>query len=231
MALSSTGAITIDAIHIEAGGITQTQCSLNDTDIRALATKSNGTVTFDDFRGKSSSGGGLGPTDPDDDDGACLVYGTLIDMADGTQKPIEDVEVGDSVISFNIEGLGTQEEWTEWHTDYRIFGEKSISTVTANRLSTNGNHYSINGTLKITNEHPVLIKRDNTISFRYIEEVIVGDKLYNSNMKLVNIDTRERIPGEVQTGDLDVEEVDNYFASNFLVHNTKTGTGFKDSNA
>ena len=228
MALPSTGAITIDAIHIEAGGTTQTQCSLNDTDIRALATKSNGTVTFDDFRGKSSSGGGLNPTGSDSD--GCLVYGTLIDMADGTQKPIEDVEVGDSVISFNIEGLGTQEEWTEWHTDYRIFGEKSISTVTANRLSSNGNHYNINDTLKITNEHPVLIKRDNTISFRYIEEVAVGDKLFNSNMELVTIYTRERIPGEVQTGDLDVEEVDNYFASNFLVHNSKEQIDFKDSN-
>ena len=223
MALSSTGAITIDAIHVEAGGTTQTQCSLNDADIRALATKSNGTVTFDDFHGKSSGGN----SDTGGDLG-CLVYGTLIDMADGTQKPIEDIVVGDNVISFNIEGLGTQEEWTEWHTDYRIFGEKSISTVTANRLSTNGNHYSINDTLKITNEHPVLIKRDNTISFRYIEEVVVGDKLYNSNMELVNIDTREKVPGEVQTGDLDVEEVDNYFASNFLVHNNKGLVDWKD---
>ena len=225
MALSSTGAITIDAIHVEAGGTTQTQCSLNDADIRALATKSNGTVTFDDFHGKSSGGN----SDTGGDLG-CLVYGTLIDMADGTQKPIEDIVVGDNVISFNIEGLGTQEEWTEWHTDYRIFGEKSISTVTANRLSSNGNHYNINDTLKITNEHPVLIKRDNTISFRYIEEVAVGDKLFNSNMELVNIYTRERIPGEVQTGDLDVEEVDNYFASNFLVHNSKEQIDFKDSN-
>jgi hypothetical protein len=217
MALSLTGALTINAIHVEAGGTSNTQCSLNDSDIRTLAQKTSGEIGFDDLRGKS--GGSV--DDDDDGDLGCLVYGTLIEMADGTQKPIEDVVVGDRVVSFNIEGLGAQEDWTEWYTHYRVFGEKTVSTVTANRLRSNGNHYSINNTLKITNEHPVLIKRDNNIAFRYIEEVIVGDKLFNINMELINIDTREKIPGEVQTGDLDVEEVDNYFASNFLVHNTK----------
>ena len=218
MALSSTGALTINAIHVEAGGTSNTQCSLNDSDIRTLAQRTSGEIGFDDLRGKSG-----GSVDDDDDgtDLGCLVYGTLIEMADGTQKPIEDVVVGDRVVSFNIEGLGAQEDWTEWYTHYRVFGEKTVSTVTANRLRSNGNHYSINNTLKITNEHPVLIKRDNTISFRYIEEVVVGDKLFNFNMELINIETREKIPGEVQTGDLDVEEVDNYFASNFLVHNAK----------
>ena len=33
------------------------------------------------------------------DDAQCLVEGTLVTMADGTQRPIEDVSVGDAVLS------------------------------------------------------------------------------------------------------------------------------------
>ena len=36
MALPTSGALTLDAIHVEAGGSTGTTCSLNDTDIRGL---------------------------------------------------------------------------------------------------------------------------------------------------------------------------------------------------
>ena len=36
MALPTSGALSLDAINIEAGGSTGTTCSLNDTDIRGL---------------------------------------------------------------------------------------------------------------------------------------------------------------------------------------------------
>jgi len=62
MALPTSGALTLDAIHVEAGGTTGTTCSLNDTDIRGLAPGSGKTINstqgttvdFDDFYGASS---------------------------------------------------------------------------------------------------------------------------------------------------------------------------------
>ena len=33
---------------------------------------------------------------------ACFVEGTLIEMGDGSQKPIEQIEVGDIVVSWNV---------------------------------------------------------------------------------------------------------------------------------
>tara|TARA_B100000508_G_scaffold49581_1_gene38537 strand:+ start:4869 stop:5471 length:603 start_codon:yes stop_codon:yes gene_type:complete len=62
MALPTSGALSLNAIHVEAGGTTGTTCSLNDTDIRGLTPASGKTINstqgttvdFDDFYGASS---------------------------------------------------------------------------------------------------------------------------------------------------------------------------------
>ena len=62
MALATSGAFTLDQIHIEAGGTTGTTCSLNDSDIRGLTAASGRTINstlgtnidFADFYGASS---------------------------------------------------------------------------------------------------------------------------------------------------------------------------------
>ena len=67
MALPTSGALSLDAIHVEAGGTTNTTASLNDTDIRALTAAAGKTINstlgttidFDDFYGASSA-----PTNP-----------------------------------------------------------------------------------------------------------------------------------------------------------------------
>lgn len=62
MALATSGALTLDQIHIEAGGTTGTTCSLNDSDIRGLTAAAGKTINstlgtdidFGDFYGASS---------------------------------------------------------------------------------------------------------------------------------------------------------------------------------
>tara|TARA_R100001591_G_scaffold102296_1_gene109255 strand:- start:680 stop:1477 length:798 start_codon:yes stop_codon:yes gene_type:complete len=61
MALQSSGQITLNQIHIEAGGTSGTQAALNDSDIRALIGKSSGAQSaFSDFYGASSSASVVG---------------------------------------------------------------------------------------------------------------------------------------------------------------------------
>jgi len=55
MALQSSGAISLDDIHDEAGGTSGSNCSINDADIRGLISASDGaTTSFDDWYGASS---------------------------------------------------------------------------------------------------------------------------------------------------------------------------------
>lgn len=56
MTLPSSGAISLNAIHVEAGGATGTTASINDSDIRALIGKASGaTMSFSEWYGASSA--------------------------------------------------------------------------------------------------------------------------------------------------------------------------------
>lgn len=56
MALQSSGQITLDDIHVEAGGATGTLATIDDTDIRALISATSGSeMEFADWYGASSS--------------------------------------------------------------------------------------------------------------------------------------------------------------------------------
>ena len=54
MALQTSGAISLNQIHVEAGGTSGTQASLNDSDIRVIAGVPSGAVDFEDCYGVTS---------------------------------------------------------------------------------------------------------------------------------------------------------------------------------
>ena len=56
MPVTSSGAVTLDEIHVEAGGSTGSSCTINDADIRALIDKSDGaTMAFNEWYGATAS--------------------------------------------------------------------------------------------------------------------------------------------------------------------------------
>lgn len=54
MALQTSGAISLNQIHVEVGGTSGTQASLNDPDIRVIAGVPSGAVDFEDCYGATS---------------------------------------------------------------------------------------------------------------------------------------------------------------------------------
>jgi len=55
VALQTSGAISLNEIHIEAGGTSGTTVSLNDSDIRSLGGVASGAIDFADFYGASAA--------------------------------------------------------------------------------------------------------------------------------------------------------------------------------
>ena len=56
MALQSSGAISLNDIHIEAGGSSGSNCTINDADIRALISKGSGAnMSFSEWYGASGT--------------------------------------------------------------------------------------------------------------------------------------------------------------------------------
>ena len=54
MALQTSGAISLNQIHVEAGGTSGTQASLNDSDVRVIAGATSGVIDFEDCYGVTS---------------------------------------------------------------------------------------------------------------------------------------------------------------------------------
>ena len=56
MALPNSGPLSLNQIHVEAGGSSGTQASINDSDIRGLIGKSSGAqMSFNEWYGASST--------------------------------------------------------------------------------------------------------------------------------------------------------------------------------
>jgi hypothetical protein len=97
-----------------------------------------------------------------------------------------------------------------------------LSTTTVSNIipSSYNEYYVINNKLKITFEHPVLVKRNGVWSFRNTRDVLVGDMVINSNKETELVNSIDHVQNEtVQVYTLDTEVHDVYFADNILVHN------------
>ena len=153
----------------------------------------------------------------------CHVEGTVISMANGTTKLVENLKVGDLLDSFDIKGLSDSGEWRNFKTNAMEFrAPKSSAKIVRIIKGTYNNYQDINGGLtKITNEHPILIKRtDGEIFFKQALFINTTDMIY-VNEKWIRVESNETIHKTVNTYSIDVEDEDVYIADGILCHNVE----------
>jgi hypothetical protein len=164
-------------------------------------------------------------TDSDDSGGGCLHYDTLIKMADGSTRRIYDLNEGDEIIGYSIPGMidESQNDWETWTTEIPSSGEQKIATVKTALIDKWRGYYVINDDIKITKSHHLFARKPKTKKWGWIDSVDlqVGDYLFHATGEKVRVDTLEYVDDDLDIVDLDVEEVDNYFAGStpILVHN------------
>jgi len=194
----------------------------------APANQTNATgVTFD--------GGGSGPYTLDSssvtssgyvtlDAASCHVTGTVMNLANGSTKLVEELQVGDVLKSYTIQGLGEDENQQPWQTYSSQINQWSATETTAevkSIVSSSWDKYVNinNGLTKVTNEHPVLIKGSgNDISFKEVKDVVIGDSLY-VNGAWVEVTSLEDVNENITAYKIDVESADVYLADGILWHN------------
>ena len=173
-----------------------------------------------------SGGGGGG--------GGCHLVGDLLTLANGETKAVENIVLGDALLSLNITGLGDDgvifKQFDVATADYSdSYTNAIVSNITVDSY---GSYYSINnGSLKLTHEHPVLIKtKDERAVFKNISNVIVGDSMLSQDNEWISVISNELINTGVQftTYSFDVENKDVYFASQYLVHNVEQDLSRED---
>ncbi len=165
--------------------------------------------------------------------GCCFPKGTSIVMYDGSIKSIEEIQIGDEVLSFD--------PVSQSYSSGAVKGLES--PIVEGYLVING------GLLKITEEHPLFIQRKNgekiwasfdpwktwARSKMKVSKIEIGDCILHSTAmetggillfkeQWIQIASAHYVEGEVQTYNLkSVEGKSTFFADGFLVHNKYLG--------
>jgi len=156
---------------------------------------------------KCVSGGGATTTSTTTSDDPCFLAGTPIALPDGTEKPIEDIKVGDVVLSYD--------EKTQTNVP-------SIVKKTFYHPKEQSNSYLIiNNRLRVTPNHPVLVNgRWQEIGNANIGNVL---RLWDGNNLIIS--SIRRVYDKVPSYNLEIENTHTYYAGDVLVHNGWGGTG------
>ena len=150
--------------------------------------------------------------------GCCFPSGTKITLADGSYKNIEDVRVGDNVLSYDV----NEKRYSNWRV--KMLGSPVHSVININ-----------NGLIQATIDHPMYIKKSNGLNgwgayapicaenaINYNGKILnlqIGDKLYSSNNEWITIENIKFIPEPVQTYNiLSFSGKKTYFANDILVY-------------
>jgi hypothetical protein len=165
----------------------------------------------------------------------CLLFGTKIQLSDGTELNVEDLVVGDEIKAWVPDGLpdetldGTDTAETEW----RFFLKDELSGTTQNVVIADltfnfaSSYYSINnGLIEATGLHPLYVW-DNEIQkykFKNIENILIGDRLINENQTEIEITNIDKINSDVEIVTVNVEQSDVYLSNGFISHNKGTTT-------
>ncbi len=228
---------TTRSINIQMGyNYNQTNSSL---DLRHdylfdWATKPNWTSgnpsKVSEFYGANEGGGG----------GECIAYDTRITNTRGEGIKIQDLRVGDVLLSYKIEDLdetaenASLEAFNYSSAKVKPLLKTSTTIVSLTQSDSAKDTVIINGTLHITTYDSVLtFKKDgDPLGFRtgkniwiWIEasRVEVGDYIIGKNFQEMKVTEVEYNLGKNQapTYQMDCEPYDWYYAGGILVHNKK----------
>ena len=160
--------------------------------------------------GGGGGGGGSGG-------GECFIDGTLIDMADGAQKQIEHIEVGDIVLTYNLKDQAIEPQKV---LELKKFQKSNIIKIALG----NGN------TVSSTDEHPYYVVGKGWSSYNvggcklynllFVEQLSVGDFFLGNDGKEVEVLSIDYVETDnVNVTTFEVFGNHNYYANGILVHN------------
>ena len=154
--------------------------------------------------------------------GGCFVAGTQITLSNGDTKNIEDIAVGDVVVSYNEEtGIQEHNEVTDLnqpiHNDLVKYTFSNGSEI----ISTHDHPFYVND-LVLASYSPELTNDRYDLSMEVIK-IKVGDFVYPLDGDVdVTITSIEELSSEdTQTYIFGVENNQNFYANGILVHNKK----------
>ena len=228
MALPSSGEISIGMLNFEImsgdDSVTRTSetATSNDSSNNDMAALANNYSANADSEGSTSRVNLLnGPYGMDEfydyTYNACVLVGTEIFMADGSIKFVEDLIVGDEVLSIVMPDM-TKENYKDYSVKDLNGFEKKTTTVKTLVFDFRSRYIKINEKLKATESHAVFAKKDKKLEWWRTKDLKIGDELVTQDLKLEEIKTIEKMAGDFETVTLGLSDTQTYFANGYLCH-------------
>jgi hypothetical protein len=153
----------------------------------------------------------------------CLTIDSPVTLADGTIVEAGDLNEGDVLKGFSIEGLGINSDGTflDWSSNSLSTTPKDVTIVNLT-YSFASRYYDINdGEVTATAEHPLLVKDSVSGDYLFKEmfNLVVGDKLIKGDGTEVDITSIEIVQKTSEIISIDVEEEDTYMVNGYITHN------------
>ena len=183
----------------------------------------------------------------------CFTPDTKLTLADGTQKEIQELAIGDELLSMRMPNAQTEEEHPVIasdvaYADYCIVELGESELVSAKIINMffdfSDTYFLINDEIKVTGEHPFFVKvpegfylptkgqsSEEFWAWEYVRNLEVGQVMYDKDMNEVPIDSIEEIEEEIEIVNIDVDTNNTYFAEGILVHNKGSSTSPVDNDA
>ena len=150
-----------------------------------------------------------------------LLEGTLITLKDKTTKKVEDLKINDELVTYEINGLENIQNMEilqkkELDTFGGSFRESKIKNIW---LDLAKQIYKINDSLELDGSHYVYIKRNDKYYWSEVRHCIQGDELFKLNGEWERITKIETLETKQNVYNVQMNQVYNYFANGYLVHN------------
>jgi len=164
----------------------------------------------------------------------CLLFGTKIQLADGTEINVEDLNIGDEIKSWVPAGLpdehqDPESDQVDWRFHYSDTLEGNAQNVTVSDITFNfaEGYFSLNdGLINATETHPLYVW-DNEIGkykFKNVGDILPGDKLVMQDETEVEVTNIEIVTADVEIVTVNVENADVYISNGLISHNKGTTT-------
>jgi hypothetical protein len=157
---------------------------------------------------------------------SCLLFGSMVSKSDGTTTKVEDLNIGDEILSVSLQGSTDESsgDWTNDTFDKDITFTPHSASVQRVLYEFSDSYYNINnGQENITGEHHMLYREAGNQNWvwKTAPTFEVGDFLMDKNGNEVSISSIDINvdPDGYEVVQLDVEPDDFYIGKTFLVHN------------
>jgi hypothetical protein len=158
---------------------------------------------------------------------ACLLEGTKVTLHDGTQKNIEELVIGDTLLSKVVLGNPNMPDsddisvLSQWSSESITLSSELTQITAVTGYPRASVTYINNGLLKASPSHQHIVKKNGVWTVAITTDLQVGDSLINENGQEILIESLSEVNGSFVVYKIDVEQNDTFIADGIVTHNGK----------